>query len=85
MSSKRKQIHLEPASDETLKEIARETGIPQAEHIRRAVRVYIDRYARTPAEDQSDPLLQLIGICDSSNGPKNAALHHDHYLSGRRS
>ena len=75
-SLKRKQIYLDPASDKTLKQLAREMGLSEAEHIRRAVRAYVGQHRRTSADDRSDPLLQLIKIRDSLGGPKDAALHH---------
>lgn len=85
MALKRKQIYLDPASDKTLKKLAQETGLSEAEHIRRAVEAYLSQHRLTAADDSTDPLLQLTGICDSPKGPKNAALHHDRYLYGRRS
>ena len=77
MALKRKQIYLDAASDSTLKKLARETGLSQAEHIRRAVRTYVDQHSITRVEGRPDPLLQLIGICDSPDGPRDAARHHD--------
>jgi len=85
MALKRKQIYLDAASDSTLKKLARETGLSQAEHIRRAVRAYVDQHKIAHVEDRSDPLLQLIGICDSPDGPRDAARHHDRYLYRRSS
>jgi hypothetical protein len=29
--------------------------------------------------------LDLIGICDDTDAPRDGALHHDHYLYGRKS
>ena len=83
MRLKRKQIYLELASEHTLKKIATETGLSEAEHIRRAVRAYVDQQRSDRQSGQPDPLLQLIGICDDSNGPGDGALHHDRYLYGR--
>ena len=85
MPLKRKQIYLDAASDNTLKKLAKETGLSTAEHIRRAVKRYVDQYNQTRAGKVSDPLLDLIGICDDTDAPQDGALHHDHYLYGRRS
>lgn len=84
MALKRKQIYLDAASDHTLKKLAKETGLSTAEHIRRAVKSYVDQCQRTRTGSVSDPLLDLIGICDDTDAPQDGALHHDHYLYGRR-
>ena len=62
MPLKRKQIYLDATSDNTLKKLAKETGLSTAEHIRRAVKRYVDQYNQTRAGSVSDPLLDLIGI-----------------------
>ena len=49
MALKRKQIYLDAASDNTLKKLAEETGLSVAEHIRRAVKSYVDQCKRTRA------------------------------------
>lgn len=85
MALKRKQIYLDPESDRTIKKLARMTGLPEAEHIRRAVADYLRRTRRATPGDLGDPLLRLIGICDSAKGPKDAVLHHDRYLYGSAS
>ncbi|MBI3077671.1 MAG: CopG family transcriptional regulator [Deltaproteobacteria bacterium] len=85
MAFKRKQIYLDPANDRALRTLARKTGLSQAEHIRRAITAYLEwaresgLLARSP-----NPLLRLIGICDSPKGRRDTALHHDRYLYGRR-
>lgn len=84
MALKRKQIYLDAASDNTLKKLAQETGFSEAEHVRRAVKSYVEQYKRTRAGGASDPLLDLIGICDDTNAPQDGARHHDRYLYGRR-
>jgi hypothetical protein len=84
MALKRKHIYLDTASDNTLKKLAKETGLSAAEHIRRAVKSYVDQCQRTRADSASDPLLDLIGICDDTEAPHDGALHHDQYLYGRR-
>ena len=84
MTFKRKQIYLDVASDNTLKKLAKETGLSTAEHIRRAVKSYVEECNRTRAGSTSDPLLDLIGICDDTDAPQDGALRHDHYLYGRR-
>jgi hypothetical protein len=79
---KRKQIYLDSASDRRIKRVADATGLSEAEHIRRAVAAYV---ADLPdAKNARHPLLAMIGLCDSRNGPKDAAVHHDRYLYGRK-
>ena len=75
-----------PASskDNTLKKLAQETGLSAAEHIRRAVKSYVDQCKRTRANSATDPLLDLIGICDDTDALRDGALHHDKYLYGRK-
>lgn len=85
MALKRKQIYLDSESDRTIKKLARITRLPEAEHIRRAVADYLRRTPHATPGDQVDPLLRLIGICDSPKGPKDAALRHDTYLYGSKS
>lgn len=84
MALKRKQIYLDAASDNTLKALAKETGLSTAEHIRRAVKSYVDQCQRARADSAADPFLDLIGICDDTDAPHDGALHHDHYLYGRK-
>ena len=83
MKLKRKQIYLELASERTLKKMATESGLSEAEHIRRAVRAYVEQQRTERRSSQPDLLLQLIGICDDADGPRDGALHHDRYLYGQ--
>jgi hypothetical protein len=85
MRLKRKQIYLDPQNERTIKKLARRTGLPEAEHIRRAVADYLRKTRQPASSDQTDPLLRLIGICNSPKGPRDAALRHDDYLYGSRS
>ena len=81
MPLKRKQIYVDPESDRKIKKLARLTGLPESEHIRRAIASYVLSIPDTDAPDH--PLLRMIGICDSPAGPKDAAIHHDNYLYGK--
>ncbi len=75
---KRKQIYLDEDSDRSLKHLAHSTKTSEAELIRKAVKDYLSKYRRkSPVKD---PLLDLIGLCDNSKGPKDSSLHHDKYL-----
>jgi hypothetical protein len=82
MPLKRKQIYVDPESDRKIKQLARATGLPESEHIRRAIASYVSGIPESDAADH--PLLRMIGICDSTAGPKNAAVRHDKYLYGRK-
>ena len=75
---KRKQIYLDEESDQALKMLAFATKISEAEHIRRAVRKYIAKMQAETGND--DPLKEVIGLCDSPDGPTDASIHHDRYL-----
>ena len=82
MRLKRKQIYLDSESERRIRKLAHATGLSEAEHIRRAIASYV---ADLPdVKDVQHPLLEMIGICDSKAGPKDAAIHHDKYLYGRR-
>lgn len=78
----RKQLYIDDELDRALKSRAARTGRSEADHVRTALRVYLNVGAR-PGEGQSDdPLLDLIGLVDDDGGPDDVALQHDHYLYG---
>ncbi|MBW1703057.1 MAG: CopG family transcriptional regulator [Deltaproteobacteria bacterium] len=79
---KRKQVYLDEESDRALKSLAFTTKISEAEHIRRAVRKYIAKLKSGVGDD--DPLKELIGLCDSPDGPTDASIHHDTCLYGKQ-
>lgn len=82
MRMKRKQIYLDAGSDRKIRRLARATRLSEAEHIRRAVRSYT---ADLPDEAGArHPLVRMIGLCDNTSGPNDAAIHHDTYLYGRK-
>lgn len=82
MGFKRKQIYVDPESDRKIKKLAQATGLPEAEHIRRAIASYV---AQVPdSEDVTHPLTRMIGLCDNPTGPKDAAVLHDKYLYGKK-
>ena len=79
---KRKQIYVDRENDRRIDRLARETELSGAEHIRRGVAAYV-----APLPDERSPrhrLLDLIGLCDAPSGRKDAAVHHDRYLHGRK-
>ncbi len=80
---KRKQIYLDLKSEKAIKKLAKRTRLSEAEHIRRAVSVYIRSTSAVPTRAKNHPLLELVGICDRSDGPQDAALLHDEYLYGK--
>jgi hypothetical protein len=82
MRMKRKQIYLDFRSERKIRTLARATRLSEAEHIRRAVVSYT---ADLPdAKPTQHPLLEMIGICGHKRGPRDAAVHHDTYLYGRK-
>jgi len=82
MTLLRKQIYLDAERDRQIKKLARATGLPEAEHIRRAIGLYVEDMKDVDSPEH--PLLRLIGICDSPHGPKDSAVHHDKYLYGQK-
>ena len=82
MAFKRKQIYVDPESDRKIKKLARATGLPEAEHIRRAIASYISQLP--DSDDSTHPLIRMIGICDNPAGPKDAAIQHDKHLYGKK-
>jgi hypothetical protein len=77
-SLKRKQIYLDRASDNKIRQMAKATGLSEAEHIRRAVSSYVS--GMPDGKRGRSPLRAMIGLCDDGAGPKDAAVHHDKYL-----
>ncbi|MGH8897431.1 MAG: ribbon-helix-helix protein, CopG family [Egibacteraceae bacterium] len=77
----RKQLYIDEDLERVLKALAARTGRPEAEHVRAALRSYIDQQVTAPRSGH-DPLLDLIGLVDDSEGPDDVAVNHDHYLYG---
>jgi hypothetical protein len=75
----RKQLYIDEELNDGLRVLAGRTGKSEAEHVRTALREYLER-ERGDAQD--DPLLGLIGLVDAEDGPDDVAEHHDHYLYG---
>jgi hypothetical protein len=78
----RKQIYLDPKRDRQIKKLARITDLSEAEHIRRAITMYVEDLK--DVDGPGHPLLRLIGMCNSPRGPRDAAVKHDTYLYGRK-
>lgn len=79
---KRKQIYLDEESDHALKGLALATSVSESEHIREAVKQYIQRHVKKAGE--GDPLRKIIGLCGDLDGPTDASVHHDRYLYGKK-
>jgi hypothetical protein len=79
---KRKQIYLDEESEHALKGLALATKVSESEHIRRAVKQYVQRHGKKAGE--GDPLQKIIGLCDNLDGPTDASSHHDRYLYGKK-
>ena len=78
----RKQLYVDAEGDRRIKKLARTTGLSEAEHIRRAIGLYVEDVKDVGGSGH--PLLRLIGICDSPRGRRDSAVHHDKYLYGRK-
>lgn len=77
----RKQLYIDDDLNEGLRMLAARTGLSEAEHVRAALREYL-RHAPTPAGDEGDALLAMIGLVDDMDGPVDVAERHDDYLYG---
>ena len=82
MPLKRKQIYLDSGNERKIQKLSKATGLSEAEHIRRAVAAYVAKVSEQSSN--RNPLLNMIGICDSKSGPTDAAVRHDKYLYGRK-
>lgn len=78
----RKQLYIDEELDRALKATATRTGRSEAEHVRAALRVYLEAEGKTAGREGDDPLLDLIGLVDDASGPDDVAAEHDHYLYG---
>lgn len=76
----RKQIYIEEELERGLKALAARTGRAEAAHVRSALREYLREHR--VASPERDPLLDLVGLVDDPEGPRDVAEEHDHYLYG---
>lgn len=74
----RKQIYLEEAIIEQLKEIAEKENLSQSELIRQSIKSYIKE--KQSKGEAKNPLLKLIGICSSDI--TDGSINHDQYIYG---
>lgn len=76
---RRKQLYLDEEVDDALRVRSAETGLSEAEHVRRALR----RYLFDPADAQiPNPLTALIGLVPDDDAPADLAEELDHYAYG---
>lgn len=75
----RKQVYLDKELERALKALAKRTGQPEAEHVRAALRAYVQGHTPSP---ERDPLLALVGLVPDPEGPDDVAEAHDRYLYG---
>lgn len=75
---RRKQLYLDEETDRALKRLSLQTGRSEASHVREA----LERYLGEQRSDETDPLVGLIGLVETEDGPKDVAENHDHYLYG---
>jgi hypothetical protein len=76
----RKQLYIDDDLNDGLRMLAARTGMSEAEHVRAALRDYLQRGRPEPAGP--NPLLDLIGMVPDADGPDDVAEQHDHYLYG---
>ncbi len=79
---KRKQIYIEEEQERAIKRIARERGVPEAVIIREAMDSYLSE-ERAPYDannegegilgTEKDPIMQLIGLLDYPDGPRDGS------------
>lgn len=81
---KRKQIYLDQQTDRRLKLLAGQTGLSEAEHIRRAVDAYLEQ--QKSVDEEEDPILKFIEMVEAEGptpgAPHDGAENHDFYLYG---
>lgn len=77
----RKQLYIDDDLNAGLRILAGQTGRSEAEHVRAALREYLNRRNRASG-DHNDPLLALIGLVADEDGPTDVAANHDEYLYG---
>lgn len=76
----RKQLYIDDDLNRSLRRLAARSGRSEAEHVREALRVYLDGERVTTSVD---PLDRLVGLVDDPHGPHDVADEHDRYLYGR--
>ena len=74
----RKQIYLDETMVEQIKNLAEKKGVSQSEVIRQSLIGYIRR--EQEKGETKDPLIELIGLVDSSF--ENASENHDQCIYG---
>lgn len=78
----RKQLYIDDDLNEGLRHLAARTGRSEADHVREALRQYLQPTRRYENTDDSDALLELVGLAGDVVGPADGALRHDDYLYG---
>jgi predicted DNA-binding protein len=76
----RKQLYIDDDLAARLKVLSTRTRRPEAEHVRAALRAYLDDQA--PVGTGLDALEDVIGLIDDPDLPDDIAEHHDRYLYG---
>lgn len=83
MAKVRFQMFMEEAQKEALERLQRDSRLPVAEIVRRAIDKFLAEWKgkkRIPVEDEGvKRLLSVVGICE---GPPDLADRHDEYLYG---
>lgn len=77
------QVYLDPADRGLLDELARRSGLPRAELLRRGLRRLADELLAERAPGWS--FARLVGaLGEDPSLPEDLAAHHDEYLYGAR-
>lgn len=83
LSMVRKQLYIDDDLNDGLRMLAARTGRSEADHVRAALRAYLQQDRRSGAADSDpDPLLELVGLVADIEGPDDVAARHDDYLYG---
>jgi hypothetical protein len=84
MAKVRYQMFLEAEQKEALEKIQRDSNIPVAEIVRKAIDRFLSEWREKKGMPEEDEvvkrLLSVAGIC--KGGPKDLADNHDKYLYG---
>ncbi|WP_047985649.1 ribbon-helix-helix protein, CopG family [Ornithinibacillus californiensis] len=76
-SMKRKQFHITVEDEKILKDLAKSTGMSEAEIVREAVREYAEK-----KKEKRNPLMEMVQEAERNiaDTPGDLSVNHDYYL-----
>ncbi|NMB12419.1 MAG: ribbon-helix-helix protein, CopG family [Firmicutes bacterium] len=73
----RMQFYIEPELRNDLEALAKHRNVSMAELIREAIRGFV---IREMPKREMDPILDIIGMIESPDGPTDVGKNHDRYI-----